>query len=106
MFRIFLPIKAKTFQNDLTGKFIKIEFHLGVSLGESLFERRSALKCCKLGKKLLQSRIAFCIPKQGEGHYKVGQVLQSEIFITKIGNYYKVGQCNLPGNVQLFHDSS
>ena len=38
----------------------------------------------KVGKALLQSGAAFCIPKRDKWYYKVGQVSQSgTIFITK-----------------------
>ena len=50
---------------------------------------------CKLGQLLLQMQMVqiFCITNWDKGYYKVGQVLQNWVGISKQGNFHnKVGQ--------------
>ena len=77
----FHLLHVMTSQNILTRKFTINKLHDFIT---------------KKGKHYQKSGQLWCITKQSNWHYKVGQVLECEaVFATKWGNYYKVGQYSI-----------
>ena len=64
-------------------------------MGQALLQTVTALMYCKVGQLLLQIQMVqiFCFTNWDKGYYKVGQVLQNGVGVSKQGNFTdKVGQ--------------
>ena len=94
----------KTFDLQIYKNQRHISFYYNV--GQALLQTVTALMYCKVGQLLLQMQMVqiFCVTNWDKGHYKVGQVLQNGVAISKQGNFYdKVGQLSQSRAVHSFN---
>ena len=93
----------KTFDFQIYKNQRHVSFYYKV--GQALLQTETALMHCKVGQLLLQMQIVqiFCITNWDKGYYKVGQVLQNGVGISKQGSFHdKVGQILQSRAVQYF----